>query len=169
MYCSIFNQDRTISQTTRVASWRITSGISQPCLFFSMFQLEGQWTRKLCIICHGSEYCLVGADFNNNDDTTPTIGLVVKVRRLNFLGFFHPNATFSIRCSFVKTPFHDFATIVDKERRIKHNLASFKISVSLLGLLFWWKCCMQPIYWGAKNLMTLLVIWVCPSLAHYPC
>jgi hypothetical protein len=44
------------------------------------FQLEGQWVRKLCIVCHGSEYCLLGADFYNNEDKIPTVGLVVKVR-----------------------------------------------------------------------------------------
>ena len=49
-------------------------------------QLEGQWIRKLCIICHGSEYCLLGADFYNNQDDSPTIGLVVKVRTLGKTG-----------------------------------------------------------------------------------
>lgn len=44
------------------------------------FQLEGQWIRKLCIVCHGSEFCLLGADFyDNEEDESATIGLVVKV------------------------------------------------------------------------------------------
>ena len=55
-----------------------------PYSFWTVFfQLEGQWIRKLCIVCHGSEFCLLGADFYNNEENeSATIGLVVKVIRI---------------------------------------------------------------------------------------